>query len=307
VQLADLEPDGDLDIVYVRHDDSTLGVLRNSAGTLTGPESYPLGVTFASPGSVALGDMNEDGQPDAVSCNDKANSVSVLLGTSGGFQTAVVYELRADAPEDIEIADVDGDSHLDVALACSGDGVFAILRGDGLGHLQAGEFYCGMYNPSRLALADFDGDGGLDVVTSVGNGYEELALSLSSDLHAGAWCNLGSGLPGAAGTPKLVPEGTLEPSSTVSLALTGAAPVSSAVLILGFAAIDVPFKGGILVPSPDAILAGLPTGPAGDFTAAGTLPASVPSGVTIHAQFWIVDAGGPKGFAASNAVVGTTP
>jgi hypothetical protein len=41
--------------------------------------------------------------------------------------------------------------------------------------------------------------------------------------------------------------------------------------------------------------------------AAGTLPAGAPSGVTIHAQFWIVDAGGPKGFAASNAVVGTTP
>ena len=317
VQLADLEPDGDLDIVYVRHDDSTLGVLRNSAGTLTGPESYPLGVTFASPGGVALGDLNEDGQPDAVSCNGKAVSVSVLLGTSGGFQTAVVYKVRADAPRDIEIADVDGDAHLDAVLACPGDGVFAILRGDGLGHLQTDTFYCGMHGPSRLALADFDGDGSLDVVTNesygpdlVTNefyGYDELALSLSSDLHAGAWCNLGSGLAGAAGTPKLLPAGTLEPSTSVSLALTGAAAGSSAALILGLAAIDAPFKGGILVPSPDAILAGLTTGPAGDFTAAGTLPAGVPSGVTIHAQFWIVDAGGPKGFAASNAVVGTTP
>jgi hypothetical protein len=36
-------------------------------------------------------------------------------------------------------------------------------------------------------------------------------------------------------------------------------------------------------------------------------PPDVPPATTAHFQIWIVDAAGPMGAAASNAIVGTTP
>ena len=36
-------------------------------------------------------------------------------------------------------------------------------------------------------------------------------------------------------------------------------------------------------------------------------PAGVPAGVAFYLQYWIEDTGGPFGFSASNALVGTTP
>jgi hypothetical protein len=303
--LADLEPDGDLDVLYVRHGDAVLAALRNNGGVLGAPETWPAGPVGSSPGSLAVGDLDEDGRSDAVVCLNQADAVAVLLGGPGGFQPAVTYPSVVNLPNDVELGDVDGDGHLDVVLAGFGSDAFAVLRGDGLGTLSQAEIYGGIEHVTLLALGDFDLDGRLDVATNefpVG-----LSLSLAADVDAGVWRNLGSALAGAAGPPSLAPSGALEPSTPVSLKLTGAAPGSTAALVLGLTALEAPFKGGTLVPSPAAIIAGLPTGPGGSFTAVGTLPAGLPAGTTLYAQYWVVDAGGPKGLAASNAVVGTTP
>jgi hypothetical protein len=37
------------------------------------------------------------------------------------------------------------------------------------------------------------------------------------------------------------------------------------------------------------------------------MPAGVPSGTDLTLQLWIADATGPKGFTATNGLVGTTP
>ena len=85
---------------------------------------------------------------------------------------------------------------------------------------------------------------------------------------------------------------------------------SSAALLFSSAplsAVNLPFKGGTLVPAVDVLVAGLPTSPAGELSLSAAWPPGVPSGLTVWFQEWIVDAAGPKGFAASNGLAGTTP
>lgn len=121
------------------------------------------------------------------------------------------------------------------------------------------------------------------------------------------WIDLGSALAGTPGAPLLVGTGSLAPNSPVALALTNVLPNSATTFVIGASALSAPFKGGLLVPNPDVLLAGFPTGPAGAVTLAGTWPAGLPSGFTFYFQCWTADAGGPAGFSASNALRATTP
>jgi hypothetical protein len=120
------------------------------------------------------------------------------------------------------------------------------------------------------------------------------------------WADLGHALAGGGGLPNLLGTGELLPGMPVSIALFGAHPSADCVLVLGVSNLSTPFKGGVLVPAPDLIV-GQTVDPFGEAFFGGLWPPGIPSGFSVHFQYWIVDAAGPAGFAASNAVSGTTP
>jgi hypothetical protein len=131
-------------------------------------------------------------------------------------------------------------------------------------------------------------------------------VDLGAFEHPSAWLGLGQALAGTPGAPLLVMDGPLTGLSTVDVALSGALAGSTAFLVVGFSQLDAPFKGGVMVPDVDVALP-FGTGGAGEVAFAFTWPDGVPAGVSTWYQFWVQDAGGPKGFAASGGVQGTTP
>ena len=120
------------------------------------------------------------------------------------------------------------------------------------------------------------------------------------------WVDLGGGLPGTGGPPSLDAVGSLADGTQLTLSVQGAAANASAVLVAGLGTIDAPFKGGVLVPALDVLLP-LVTNAQGRVDLVATLPAGLPVGTPVALQAWIADAGGPAGFAATNAQLGTTP
>jgi hypothetical protein len=125
----------------------------------------------------------------------------------------------------------------------------------------------------------------------------------------GTWEDLGHALKGTHGAPLQVGEGSLMGGDPVSITLTGALENAPAWLVAGADLLEKPFKGGVLVPdpTPPAALLGLLTGPFGKVKLDGAWPAGLPGGFTLYLQWWIEDAQGPAGFAASNALSATTP
>ncbi|HEX5011659.1 MAG TPA: right-handed parallel beta-helix repeat-containing protein [Planctomycetota bacterium] len=121
------------------------------------------------------------------------------------------------------------------------------------------------------------------------------------------WTDLGSALAGTHGEPVLAGTGSLNSFTPGSFVLTGALENVAATLVIGLSQLDAPFKGGVMVPSLDVLLPGLPTDAQGALTLPFLWPAGLPSGVSIVLQFWLPDPAGPKGFAASNGLQGTTP
>jgi hypothetical protein len=132
-----------------------------------------------NPGTVAIGDVNNDGIPDlaVASRDDQSEYVNILLGNGvGGFKPAPGSPLTADASgksykPSLQLVDVNEDKNLDVVAANGRRNTIKLLLGDGHGgfsprsvvELEPG------YNNYSFALGDVDGDGHLDLVAEGDN------------------------------------------------------------------------------------------------------------------------------------------
>ena len=126
--------------------------------------------------SIAVGDLNGDGNLDIVVGNYQQKNRVYLGDGSGGF---IGSELSADAnnSNSIALGDLDGDGDLDIVVADTLPVSYVqpanrVYINDGAGGFTAGTNISADTNPSiSIALDDLDGDGDLDIV--VANGYNE--------------------------------------------------------------------------------------------------------------------------------------
>ena len=202
---GDVDGDGKLDLVTANADTLDISVLiGDGAGHFAAPQSLSIGAN-AEPRSVAIADVDGDGQADIVTANagrdespfpppELPGTVSVLLGDgSGGFAAAVQLPAgdgdgRADA---IAVADLTGDGHADIVVSRPIANSAALLAGDGAGGFAPAVTAATGVGPSPLLIADVTGDGKPDVVT--GNQVGSTLSVLPSD-GAG-----GFGFPGRHG------------------------------------------------------------------------------------------------------------
>ena len=122
----------------------------------------------------------------------------------------------------------------------------------------------------------------------------------------GSFVDLGNGLAGGSGVPKLAGSGSLIAADPVTVTLSNARSSSICFLILGFSRWDAAFKGGVMVPSTDLTFL-LPVDSAGGFQLQTLFPAGVPPDFHFFLQTWIVDPAAVKGMSASNALEVITP
>lgn len=118
------------------------------------------------------------------------------------------------------------------------------------------------------------------------------------------WRNRLHGLGGNAGEPLLRGRGNAQGGATLDWTIAGPASTLG-VFVLGLGRSDLPVLGGTLVPQPDALLA-FATDALGAAPFALALPPTLAPGTTIFSQTWLLDASGPQGLTATNALQVTT-
>lgn len=144
------------------------------------------------------------------------------------------------------------------------------------------------------------------VVEAAVDGVKIEEIDCSGCTNPPSMTDLGNALAGTHGNPVLTGTGCLEIGETLTLEITNALENTGFAYIIGVSALNAPFFGGILVPAPDLFLLGLSTDSAGEHTLAAILPATLPSGIDLYLQAWIIDGAGPRGFAATNGITGMT-
>jgi hypothetical protein len=140
-----------------------------------------------------------------------------------------------------------------------------------------------------------------DTYNGGGDGYVVRMLLKST------WTSLGGALAGSNGIPALSGDGELVGGQPVTLTLLRAKPDALATLVLGLGLLDIPFKGGALIPTPDILVPGMPVSATGSLIITAPWPSGLPAGFTTWFQYWIQDSVGPAGHAASNGLSAMTP
>ncbi|HEV8140739.1 MAG TPA: VCBS repeat-containing protein, partial [Pyrinomonadaceae bacterium] len=155
--------------------DKVAVLLGNSDDSFQSPVYYNVG-TF--PESVALGDINNDGNLDIIAANYNSSTISVLLGNSDRtFQSQQTYATSPN-PESIVVADLNNDGKLDVATVNSGTnpGKVNVLLNENGTFPSAVTSDVGAA-PFSLAVGDFNGDGKVDIVTANHGGGVSVLLN----------------------------------------------------------------------------------------------------------------------------------
>jgi len=116
------------------------------------------------------------------------------------------------------------------------------------------------------------------------------------------WTDLGGGLAGASGTPPVLTGlGPQIPTAGTKAIVSGGQASQAGFLVVGLTGLAAPFKGGTLFPDPDVLLV-FACDATGTFDLTFSWPTEIPFGTQLWWQAWLPDAGGPKGWAATNGL-----
>ncbi len=195
VVLGDFNADGIQDFVVTNFKDNTLSLfLGNGDGTFKQATGSPFALPTTMTGPIAMtsADFNSDGNLDLAIVNQTTNNVAILLGNgSAAFSLATGSPFAVGQfPVAIASADLNLDSHPDLAIVNQIDNTVSVLLGSGDGTFTSAPnspLATGQA-PTSVAIADFNGDGVPDItVTDPQTDSVSVFLGISQGLFAPAF------------------------------------------------------------------------------------------------------------------------
>jgi gliding motility-associated-like protein len=203
VTLQDIDGDGKLDLALVNS--SNVSIFRNTstpgsitASSFAGRVDFPAGSSM----SVDFSDIDGDGKPDMVFQNGIIGTFSVCRNIStpgsiveGSFETKVDFA-TGNNPQDVGIADIDGDGKPDIVTVNNTSNTVSVFRNTSIsGSINSGSFAAKVdfttgSGPRNVIFGDIDDDGKPDMVV-VNNDGQSVSVfrntSTSGSINSGSF------------------------------------------------------------------------------------------------------------------------
>ncbi|MCK4871842.1 MAG: VCBS repeat-containing protein [Phycisphaerales bacterium] len=165
VALADIDDDGDLDILIAQSDGLRVQ-LNDGTGSFTAGTLYGAGTDFSY---LALANLDGDDDLDVIAVESKGSTdpgfMQIFLNDGAGTLTASEDCDTPTIPSDVTTADLDGDGDLDILVTSLGQHVVSIFYNDGSAHFTGPTNWSAGTFPVMVVAADFKGDGLIEIAT----------------------------------------------------------------------------------------------------------------------------------------------
>lgn len=170
VAVADLNRDGRPDIVTCNAEDTVTVLLGDGRGGFTPAPGSPIKIAAHL---IAVGDVNNDRNPDLALTHHDSFGVEVLLGAGGGsFAPApgspfIAHQGVRPHNHGLALSDLNSDGNLDITTSNQDDNSVSVLLGDGRSSFApaAGSPFAVGRAPYPHAVGDVNRDGNPDIVT----------------------------------------------------------------------------------------------------------------------------------------------
>jgi hypothetical protein len=227
VTSADFRGNGRLDLAVADHGTNAVSVLlSNGDGTYQAAVNYNLGANM-KPSFLTSANLNADSRPDLVVVdNATPGFVSVLLNNGDGTFAAPVNYAVGNSPCNVAVADMNGDTVLDLIVANKSDNSLTVLLNQGNGTFVAQAAFTVPAAPVSITAGDFNNDNKNDVALVAGSNVYVYNGTGSGTLQT-------TPATLAAGTfPGLLSAGHFHDPNKLDLAVVDVFPSSTGVAIL---------------------------------------------------------------------------
>ena len=171
VYAADLDGDGDLDVLSTSYSDDKIAWYENTDGLGNFGAQQIISTIANGPESLRAADIDGDGDIDVLSASALDDKIAWYENTDGlgSFGAQQIISINADRATDVDAADLDGDGDIDVLSASDFDDKIAWYENtDGLGNFGPQLVISSAFTIGAISVhsADVDGDGDFDVLSA---------------------------------------------------------------------------------------------------------------------------------------------
>jgi VCBS repeat-containing protein len=164
VFAADMDRDGDLDVVSASENDDSIAWYENDS--YQGFTAHIISSTADGARSVFAVDLDGDGDVDIVSALTRDSTIAWYENNGSQSFTERNISTTVAEPFSVFVADVDGDGDLDVLSASASDDRIAWYENDGSQAFTQRIITASADGARSVYAADMDGDGDMDVLSA---------------------------------------------------------------------------------------------------------------------------------------------
>jgi gliding motility-associated-like protein len=170
VFAADMDGDGDMDIVSASYDDDTIAWYENDGNANPTWTAADIATSADGAYSVFAADMDGDGDMDILSASQLDNTIAWHENDGNANPTFAAADIAtsADSARSVFAADMDGDGDLDIISASLLDDTIAWHENDGNANptWTAADIATSADGAISVFAADMDGDGDMDIISA---------------------------------------------------------------------------------------------------------------------------------------------
>ncbi len=196
VHAADLDRDGDIDVLSASSADNKIAWYENTSGDASAWTAHTISTVVMGARDVYSADLDDDGDLDVVSASESDDTIAWFENTDGAgtFGLQQVISTNANSARSVFAADVDGDGDMDVLSASAIDDKIAWYEntsGDGSAWTER-VITTSADSARSVKATDMDGDGDMDVLSASAGGNEVIAWYANDGSTPPNWTKVGA-------------------------------------------------------------------------------------------------------------------